>query len=138
MSRRLTREKVFTTLFQADITGESPVLVFEREMGEDVSLASREREYAARVTRGVAENLLDLDAYLKPYLKKNWELKRISVTDRVILRLALYELLNMEEIPPAVSINEAVELAKKFSDEKSASFINGLLDKAYRDLIKGE
>ena len=63
---------------------------------------------------------------------KNWELQRIAVIDKVILRLALAEILYFSDIPPEVSINEAIELAKKYSTEKSSKFINGILDAIYR------
>ena len=67
---------------------------------------------------------------------KNWELRRIAVIDKVILRLALAEILYFEDIPPEVSINEAIELAKKYSTEKSSKFINGILDAIYRETKK--
>jgi len=63
---------------------------------------------------------------------KNWELTRIAVIDKVILRLALAEILYFDDIPPEVSINEAIELAKRYSTEKSGKFINGILDAIYR------
>ena len=64
----------------------------------------------------------------------NWKLDRIAAVDRAILRLGLYELLEMDEVPPKVVINESVELAKKFSTAKSGSFVNGVLDRIYQDL----
>ena len=63
----------------------------------------------------------------------NWELTRVAVIDKVILRLALAEILYFEEIPPQVSINEAIELAKKYSTDRSGKFINGILDAIYRE-----
>ncbi len=64
----------------------------------------------------------------------NWKLERIAAVDRAILRLGLYELLEMAEVPPKVVINESVELAKKFSTEKSGAFVNGVLDRIYQTM----
>ena len=73
-----------------------------------------------------------LDERIKKYAK-NWDLHRMAVVDRNIMRLAIYEMLHRDDIPPIVSINEAVDIAKKFSTEDSGKFVNGILDQ-----IKGE
>ena len=67
---------------------------------------------------------------------KNWELHRIAVVDRNIMRLAIYEMLYREDIPPVVSINEAVDIAKKFSTQDSGKFVNGVLDKIKSELMR--
>jgi N utilization substance protein B len=67
---------------------------------------------------------------------ENWDFKRIAVVDRNILRLAIYELLFRDDIPPVVSINEAIELAKRFSTEDSSKFVNGILDRVKKDLSR--
>jgi N utilization substance protein B len=67
---------------------------------------------------------------------KNWDFKRIAIMDKVILRMAIAEIVFFEDIPPEVSINEAIELAKKFSTDQSSKFINGMLDAIYRQLQK--
>jgi len=64
---------------------------------------------------------------------ENWDLKRVAIIDKVILRLAIAEIIHFEDIPPEVSINEAIELAKKYSTEGSGKFINGVLDAIYRN-----
>jgi len=69
---------------------------------------------------------------------KNWKLNRIAPVDRCILRLALFEMLEMDEVPPKVAINEAIDLAKKFSTEQSGAFVNGILDRIYNDAAKSE
>ncbi|MBT9132487.1 transcription antitermination factor NusB [candidate division NPL-UPA2 bacterium Unc8] len=86
------------------------------------------REFADKLINGTKENLRSIDATISSYAD-NWELKRMAVVDKNILRYATYELLFMDDIPPVVTINEAVEIAKKFSTEDSGGFINGILDR---------
>jgi N utilization substance protein B len=86
------------------------------------------RAYAEVLIRGALQNLSRLDEVISK-VAQNWQLGRMAVIDRNILRFAAYELLFMEEIPPKVAINEAVNLAKKFSQEDSGKFVNGILDK---------
>jgi N utilization substance protein B len=86
------------------------------------------RLFADPLIRGVLENRERLDEEIKKYAR-NWDLHRIAVVDRNILRLAIYEMLFRDDIPPVVSINEAVDVAKKFSTQDSGKFVNGILDK---------
>ena len=90
------------------------------------------RLFAEPLIRGTVQHRDEIDEHIKKHAK-NWELHRIAVVDRNILRLAIYEMLHRDDIPPVVSINEAVDIAKKFSTEDSGKFVNGILDK-----IKGE
>lgn len=90
------------------------------------------RQFAEPLIRGVLEHRAEVDAAIVRFAK-NWDLSRMAVVDRNILRLAVYEMLYREDIPPVVSINEAVDIAKKFSTQDSGKFVNGILDK-----IKGE
>ncbi len=90
------------------------------------------REFAEPLIRGALEHRDEADDLIRKHAK-NWELHRIAAVDRNILRLAIYEMLHREDIPPVVSINEAVDIAKKFSTQDSGKFVNGILDK-----IKGE
>ena len=76
-----------------------------------------------------------LTTHIKKHAK-NWELHRIAAVDRNILRLAIYEMLHREDIPPVVSINEAVDIAKKFSTQDSGKFVNGILDKVKGELMR--
>jgi N utilization substance protein B len=84
-------------------------------------------EYAARLARGTVEHLADIDPLLEAQAE-NWRLSRMAVVDRLILRLAAYELRHEPDSPPAVVINEALELARTFSSEEAVPFINGVLD----------
>ena len=90
------------------------------------------RRFADPLIRGTLEHRDAIDELIKRHAK-NWEFHRIAAVDRNIMRLAIYEMLHREDIPPIVSINEAVDIAKKFSTQDSGKFVNGILDK-----IKGE
>jgi transcription antitermination factor NusB len=92
-------------------------------------------DFFTALVKGVGDNLKAIDSLIKKYVK-NWEIERMAAIDRNILRLACFELLFLEEIPPKVSINEAIELAKRFGDIDSPRFINGVLDKIYKTEIK--
>lgn len=83
-------------------------------------------QYIQKVVRGVAEHGPELDQYIAQYAK-NWRFARIPLTASAIMRVAMYEILYMPEIPAAASINDAVDIAKKYEDEKVAAFINGIL-----------
>ncbi|MEI6340589.1 MAG: transcription antitermination factor NusB [Verrucomicrobiota bacterium] len=90
------------------------------------------RLFADILVKGVLQHRDQLDDFIRKHAK-NWDLHRIAVVDRNILRLAIHEMLHREDIPPVVSINEAVDIAKKFSTHDSGKFVNGILDK-----VKGE
>src|SRR5688572_14076993 len=93
------------------------------------------RHFAEPLIRGTLENRESIDEKIQHYAK-NWELARMAVVDRNILRLAIYEMLYRDDIPPVVSINEAVDIAKKFSTQDSGKFVNGLLDKIRSEIIR--
>jgi N utilization substance protein B len=93
------------------------------------------RLFAEPLIRGTIEHRDALDAQIKKYAR-NWELHRIAAVDRNILRLAIYEMLYRDDIPPVVSINEAVDIAKKFSTQDSGKFVNGILDKVKSELMR--
>jgi transcription antitermination protein NusB len=86
------------------------------------------RLFADRLIRGVLQNRATLDKSIQEQAE-NWEISRMAVVDRNILRLAIYEMLFRDDIPPIVSINEAVDVAKKYSTQDSGKFVNGILDK---------
>lgn len=93
------------------------------------------QEFANRIVRGVWQHKDEIDALIIKSAT-NWTLDRMAVVDRNILRSAIYEMLYEEEIPPKVTINEALDIAKKYSTEKSSAFINGILDKIHHSLVK--
>ncbi len=88
-------------------------------------------DFSLTLVEGVCKNIKNLDSLIKKYVK-NWEIDRMAVIDRNILRLACFEIINLPEVPPKVSINEAIELAKRFGDIDSPRFVNGVLDKIYK------
>src|SRR6266496_3954669 len=93
------------------------------------------RLFADPLISGALEHRLEADALISKHAK-NWELHRIAAVDRNILRLAIYEMLHRDDIPPVVSINEAVDIAKKFSTQDSGKFVNGILDKVKSELLR--
>jgi len=93
------------------------------------------RLFADPLIRGAIENRDEADALIRKYCK-NWDLPRIAAVDRNILRLAIYEMLHREDIPPVVSINEAVDIAKRFSTNDSGKFVNGILDSVRAELLR--
>ena len=93
------------------------------------------RLFADPLIRGTLEHRDAIDEHIKKHAK-NWEFHRIAAVDRNIMRLAIYEMLHREDIPPIVSINEAVDIAKKFSTQDSGKFVNGILDKVRSELMR--
>jgi len=93
------------------------------------------RLFAEPLIRGTLEHRDEADELIKKHAQ-NWELHRMAAVDRNILRLAIYEMLYREDIPPVVSINEAVDIAKKFSTQDSGKFVNGILDKVKGELLR--
>ena len=129
--RTLARDLALKFLYQIDITrdAESGELEFFWQNQEEVE--SSVREFAETLIKGVAGKLDEIDKKISQFAD-NWELKRMAVVDRNILRLATFELLYLSDIPPKVTINEAVELAKRYGDVNSGRFINGIVDKIHK------
>jgi transcription antitermination protein NusB len=157
--RREARERAVQFLFQYDLNQpeklEEALVVFwesqtagmlaqekgSARWGEPMESApptteeAAARAFADPLIRGTLEHLTEIDALIKKYTK-NWDIKRMAVVDRNILRLAIFEMLYRDDIPPVVSINEAVDIAKRFSTEESGRFVNGILDKVKGDLMR--
>lgn len=93
------------------------------------------RMFADGLITGALQHRAEADDLIKRFAE-NWDLHRIAAVDRTILRLAIYEMLHRDDIPPVVSINEAVDLAKKFSTEQSGRFVNGILDKVKSTILR--
>ncbi len=122
MSRRTARKQAFLNLYQSDVN-ESPLgTTMERWRKHRGDL----EEYAVRLARGVEGEMEELDAVLSE-VSVGWPVHRMSAVDRSILRLALYEMLHVDDVPPDVAVNEAVELAKGFSSEEAPAFVGGVL-----------
>ncbi len=142
MNRRKSREVAMRLLFQTTLNGEnleealenlkdvreSEEITKEKDY-ESVDLKDVDIDYVKRIIKGIEENKEEIDEKIKGKFKKIGKIERLSKVDLSILRLCTYELKFEEDIPNRVSVNEAIELAKKYSGEKSATFINGVLGK---------
>jgi len=124
--RRKSRELALQLLYQNDLAGTAPEEMFEKT-DEYVSAKPEVQEYASRLVLGTLARRDELDTKLAER-SEHWRLGRMPAVDRNLLRLALFELLYEEDTPDAVVIDEAVEIAKKFSTPSSGPFVNGVLD----------
>ncbi|TDQ41645.1 transcription antitermination factor NusB [Aureibacillus halotolerans] len=128
MNRHQAREFAFKILFQMDVS--------DTELEDAMQHALEEEEasdFCLQLIQGVLEHQAEIDVVITKHLK-NWTIDRMANVDRTILRISLFELLYVEEIPFAVSINEAVELAKIYGDDEASKFVNGLLSNASKEI----
>ncbi|WP_027340160.1 transcription antitermination factor NusB [Halonatronum saccharophilum] len=125
LNRRQSREVAVQLLYQMDVNKES-LEINLKKLHNDRPEIMLEGSYLEDILKGTDENIKKIDE-LVDEKAKDWKIDRIGKVDRNIIRLALYEILFEEDIPVAVAIDEAIELAKSFSDEKSAKFIHGVL-----------
>ena len=130
-SRRAARELALNVLYQVDVAKIPPQEALETAI-ENVGLEEAAAEFATTLVNGVLEHQKSIDKKLKE-LSIGWQLQRQPAVDRNILRMAMYEILYLDNIPASVSINEAVDLAKKFSTEESGRFVNGVLGTLVRE-----
>ena len=137
--RRRSREAVLQFLFQDDFKG------FEAGSEQDLEqrfadfcslyeIQKKARPYAAALLQGVYEKRKEVDAVISEHAS-NWRLERIDMTDRNILRIAVYEMIHQKDVPPEVAINEAVEIAKRFCADDSPAFVNGILDAVKNSVV---
>lgn len=131
-SRRKGRLVAFQTAYTIDIS-QTPLEECLKTAIAEAELNEAAAEFTSRLIRGVGQHRTELDAIIEKHAK-GYTLERLAAVDRAILRVALYELLHEEDTPNAVVINEAVELAKKYSTEESGAFINGILGTCAREL----
>jgi N utilization substance protein B len=130
--RRKAREAAIQYHFWRDLQrGEAPEKI--DDFWEFCRAKPRVRAFAQPLIEGMAAHLPQIDERIRRYCE-NYEFRRISAVDRNVLRLAIYEMLYREDIPPVVSINEAIELAKTFGGAESGRFVNGILDRVRKDL----
>ncbi len=122
------REHALKVLYAMDITGDDPDKCIEVFWKDNEEPDKESREFANAVVLGFHDNRELIDKVITKYTT-NWQLKRMAVIDRNVLRAATYELLFREDVPPKVAINEAIDIAKKYGDKDSGSFVNGVLDK---------
>ena len=131
MSRSKLREKVFRLLFRVEFYpkeefADQEALFFRDE--EQEQMTEEESQFVSQTVEDIREKLTDVDAAISEH-RKGWNLNRIGKVELTILRLAVYEIRFADEIPVSVSINEAVELAKRYGQDEASAFVNGVLAK---------
>jgi len=125
--RTRSRELALQFLYMLDLRGGDFLKEAEGFLrGEERDASTR--EFALHLIRGTAERLASIDQVIRE-IAQNWDIERMAVIDRNVLRMATYELVHCPDIPPKVSINEAIELGKRYSTQNSGGFINGVLDR---------
>jgi N utilization substance protein B len=136
--RREGREAAVQFLYQFEmnrrpVSGLLPDFWKLRSGAGKAELSARTRAFTEELVNGVAVHLSEIDALIGKFAA-NYELHRIAAVDRNVLRVGIYEMLHSPDVPPVVSINEAIEIAKKFGSEESSRFVNGILDRVRGEL----
>ena len=132
--RRQARELAFRAAYQADVTGD-PINRCLEEILEDLEQAAdtETKEFASSLVSALALHQPEIDSVVSR-IAKNWSLSRMAATDRSVIRLAAAELLYHAEVPVRVTLDEAIEIAKKYGMETSGAFVNGILDRLAHDV----
>lgn len=130
--RRLARERVLQALYAYDISKSAPDFL-SKDIFKDLELGAP-LDFAMKLFRDTLENLAGLDSILQEHLE-HWDITRVNPIDRSLLRMGIAEILYSEEIPTKVTINEIIELAKRYSTEESPKFVNGILDASLKQLM---
>jgi N utilization substance protein B len=136
MKRRKAREYALQLLFQTDFTQGKLNSEDIKEFWSGRKEAKDVKDFTEDLVRGTLGRLNEIDTIIET-VTENWLLKRMAAVDRNILRFAAYEILYRKDIPPAVTINEAIEIAKKYSSTEAAPFLNGVLDRLAKEARKG-
>ena len=134
--RTQARELALQLLYQVDLLKDALKRDEEDRFLTEYAEGAEVREYARQLVDGVRAHAAEIDRVIDD-VAKNWEIGRMAVIDRNVLRMGIYEILHREDIPAKVAINEAVDLAKKYSTKNSSGFVNGILDKV-RERRPGE
>jgi N utilization substance protein B len=134
VSRRKAREAAMRALYEIEL-GHTPTDTALYVALQEANLAPELNDYATRVVRGIRGNLAIIDHKLATIIR-DYDYSRIAAVDRNILRVAAYELLEVPEMPPAVTINEAIEIAKRYSTAESGRFVNGVLGRLLEESPK--
>jgi N utilization substance protein B len=132
--RRRSREFALQVLYQLEITKQGALQAMV-QLRENFSPEEGEDEFAKRIVLGVMERRQKIDRLIEER-SENWRLDRMTLIDRNILRIAIFELLYCGDIPPKVTLNEAIDLGKRYGSEESGSFINGILDRIQNEVIR--
>lgn len=135
-TRRQARERAMQALFFMDIQKNMSLEMFERYC-ECFSLSEALVPFLRMLVSGVLARKTEIDTVIERF-SDNWKLSRMACVDRNIMRVAVFELLHCADIPPKVTINEAIDVGKKYGTEESGAFINGILDSIHQALQKGD
>jgi N utilization substance protein B len=142
MKRRVAREIALQSLYQIEMNEVSPKEAIQSAIEEaendneaelDVADEKLSTDYIVELVEGTFQNKKNIDLMLEEYLK-GWQMDRLSRVDREVLRLAVYEMVYREDVPPKVVVNEAIELSKHFGTEESGKFVNGVLGKMIKEI----
>jgi N utilization substance protein B len=136
LSRAAARELAFKIIFQVDIGKNNWQDVLSRTLSEEEDLPDKSRSFLEELVTGTVGHQKEIDREISQYTR-DWSLERMANTDRNILRMALFELKYLGDIPPGVTVNEAVELAKRYGDVDSGKFVNGILGEIVRNSDPG-
>ncbi len=134
MRRRKSRELALRMLYQLETNSSNP----ERALENYCNIFPYQQDvvdYAESLMLGVKKDKEIIDTYIQD-ASEHWKINRIAFVDKNILRIGIYEMLFSEDVPPKVAIDEAIELAKKYGNEDSGNFVNGVLDKVFKDYYK--
>jgi transcription antitermination protein NusB len=131
MKRRKAREHALQILFLLDIRNEKPSAAVLKHFWHEYDVDDEVKSFAEEIVKGTYKHLPKINDLIHQ-CAKNWSLERMAVVDRNVIRMAIYEILYRMDIPTSVTINEAIEIAKKFGTEESGAFVNGILDKVAR------
>jgi N utilization substance protein B len=132
--RRKSRELALQVLYQLDVTKQDPSKVLD-QFQQHFSPNEEKDEFLEGLVLGVLNHSQEIDRLIEQF-SENWRLERMSIIDRNILRMATFELIFCEDIPPKVTLNEAIDLGKEYGSEDSGSFINGILDRIDKEVVK--
>ena len=138
MSRRLARETALQVLFQRDLIQEPiDIMGTVQRWAQEFAVPESSITFAQNLVQGVITHQEEIDAKISAFTQ-GWAISRMANVDRNVMRVAAYEILYCADIPGRVSLNEAIELAKRFGGEESAKFVNGILDKIVDSVSKME
>ncbi len=131
MKRRKAREHALQILFQLDIRKEKPSAAVLKHFWSEYHPDEEIKTFAEELVKGTYKHFVKINGLIHQ-CAKNWSLDRMAVVDRNVLRMAIYEILYRMDIPSSVTINEAIEIAKKYGTDESGAFVNGILDRVAR------
>lgn len=135
INRRLVRETVLQCIYAHQQSGDTVQHITDTILKEHVGTDKDARRFGERLFFITLDNQSTFDEIIVKHIQ-NWEIGRLAMVDRIVLKMALCEMMFFEDIPTKVSINEAIELVKKYSTAKSGRFVNGILDASLEELTK--